>query len=155
MELVYFSQTPVSFCKCTWHIHKIISHEHKFHIWNYWRIKQYRIQGQENVTFFSFLNYVNQYFHCPTYLHQPVNHRYHFMYWFFKKLKENFTLPLYIEREIPITKLCGIIWVLIWRRMAWDLIKFKTVIQDHKLNHSFMSACYLITHLIPHELIRK
>jgi hypothetical protein len=65
------------------------------------------------------------------------------------------SLCLYTEREIPTTKLFGIIWVLIWRRMAWDLIKFKTVIQDYKLNNFFISAYYLITQLIPQELIRK
>ena len=39
--------------------------------------------------------------------------------------------------------------------MAWNFLKFKAVVQDYKLNLSFMSAHYLIAHLNPQELNRK
>ena len=39
--------------------------------------------------------------------------------------------------------------------MTSDLLKCQTVVQDHKLNHSFMSAHYLNTRLILQVLNRK
>jgi len=39
--------------------------------------------------------------------------------------------------------------------MTSDFVKCQTVVQNHKLNHSFMSAHYLITRLILQELNRK
>ena len=141
----------------------IISHESKFYIWNYSRINQYRSQRQENVALFSFnVSHHEVLYVSSLYETMSINNSTvflsiglwitgnNFIHWFFKRTKENFTLSVYIEgeREMPITNLYCIIWVLIWRHITWDLAKLKTVIQDHKLNHSFMSAYYFITHLI-------